>query len=181
MNLIDSQKQLIKWLVRKRQAGKLEEEFYVFWPTPNSAGKIAKMSSEEGEEVAPITKSVLQALAIEGLLICRPIKKGAINCTLTAKAFATVVDDFQETGTLATDLKDILLTLHKNLDDLRDREAKHADQASPELLNQINDHKIVIELTYRLLATAIDLQQELGSLNIADDLKARLISILGEK
>ena len=30
MNLIDSQKQLIKWLVRKRQAGKLEEEFYVF-------------------------------------------------------------------------------------------------------------------------------------------------------
>ncbi len=100
---------------------------------------------------------------------------------LTNLGEAAVANDFRETGILITDLKDILLKLYKNLNELRDREAKFGGQAPVELLNKIDDHKKATSLVHRLIDDASELQQELDSLNIADELKARLLSIFGEK
>lgn len=105
MNLTDSQKRLIKWLVGKAQAGKLEEEFYMFWPGGGRGGRVAAMPPEEGEEYPHITKNALSALAAERLLICRPRREDSISCTLTGKAFAAVANDFQETGSLITNIQ----------------------------------------------------------------------------
>jgi len=49
-------------------------------------------------------------------------------------------------------LKQILSQLHNNLNTLREREAKYADNAPLDLLNQITDHKRAITLTEKAIA-----------------------------
>lgn len=55
----------------------------------------------------------------------------------------------------ASYLKEVLLKLNKNLNILREREAKYAGNASLELLNQIDDHQAAIVLTEQALAGEI--------------------------
>lgn len=178
INLTDNQKQLIKWLVEKLQEGKLTEEFLVYG---TSNGYRIAIRLEEEEKPPEITKSALIALARADLLIYELIKSDSVRCALTGKAFTAVANDFQETSTLIVDLQVIVLKLQKNLNDLREREAKYGGSAPPDLLNQIEDHEMTIDLTNQVVDVTSKLQKKLGSLNIADDLKSRLISILGEK
>ena len=49
------------------------------------------------------------------------------------------------------DLKTFLAKLHKNLNTLHQREAKHGGNAPLELLNQIKDHQVPIDLTERTI------------------------------
>ena len=54
------------------------------------------------------------------------------------------------------DFKDTLLKLNKNLNILKEREAKYAGNAPPELLNWIDDHQTAIELTEQALAGQVE-------------------------
>lgn len=45
-----------------------------------------------------------------------------------------------------SDLQEQLVTLHKNLNNLREREAKYGGNAPLELTNQIDDHLTAIDL-----------------------------------
>jgi hypothetical protein len=101
--------------------------------------------------------------------------------TLTNLGEAAVANDFQETGTLVTDLQAIVKKLRSNLNSLREREAKFGGNTPVELLNEIDDHKKAAGLIHQVIDATTELQQELESLTIDPDLKARLISILGEK
>ena len=53
------------------------------------------------------------------------------------------------------DLKTFLAKLHKNLNTLREREAKHGGNAPLELLNQITDHEQAIALTEQAIEDEI--------------------------
>jgi hypothetical protein len=67
------------------------------------------------------------------------------------------------------------------LNSLREREAKYGGNVPVELLNEIGDHRNASRLIHQVIDAASALQQELDSLNIDPQLKARLLSILGEK
>lgn len=69
-----------------------------------------------------------------------------------------------------TDLQEQLLTLHKNLNNLREREAKYGGNAPLELVNQIGDHLTAIDLINDTLAGRLspdELAEELDRLNLA--------------
>lgn len=100
---------------------------------------------------------------------------------LTNLGEIAVANNFQETGTLVTDLQAILLKLYENQEQLRGRQAKYGGNVPLELNNEIGDHQIAIGLTNQLYEAVANLRRELGRLNIGADLKARLESILGEK
>jgi WD40 repeat protein len=71
---------------------------------------------------------------------------------------------------MVDDLKQQLLTLHKNLNTLREREAKYGGEAPVALLNEIDDHFIAIELFEQAITGAIsrtELDTQLLPLNIA--------------
>jgi hypothetical protein len=93
----------------------------------------------------------------------------------------TKKDTAYEIGTLIADLQIIVQKLQNNWDDLKGHKTKHGGNPPVDLLNEIEDHRKALDLTKQILTAASELQQELGSLNIAGDLKAHLISILGEK
>ncbi|MBN1220808.1 MAG: PD40 domain-containing protein [Anaerolineae bacterium] len=66
-------------------------------------------------------------------------------------------------------LKEFLQNLHKNLNLLKEREAKYATAAPLDLLNQIDDYQTAIALTEHALELDVpmaDLQAEFGSLNL---------------
>lgn len=68
------------------------------------------------------------------------------------------------------DLKEQLATIHKNLNTLREREAKYGGNAPLELVNQIDDHLAAIELINEALAGRLspdELTEELDRLNLA--------------
>lgn len=58
-----------------------------------------------------------------------------------------------------TDPKTVLLQLNKNLNTLREREAKYAGNAPVELLNQIDDHKKAIDLTRQVITCELTEQE----------------------
>ena len=67
------------------------------------------------------------------------------------------------------DLKSQLVKLNKNLNTLREREAKYAGNAPLELLNQIDDHLTAIQLVEQAIngqLTREELEKELAPLNI---------------
>ncbi len=69
-----------------------------------------------------------------------------------------------------TNFESQLTTLNKNLNTLREREAKYGGNAPLELLNQIDDHLNAIELIQQAIAgqlTEAELTAELASLNLA--------------
>lgn len=69
-----------------------------------------------------------------------------------------------------SNLKDSLKKLQKNLNILREREAKFGGNAPIELLNQIDDYKIAIDLTEQTLVGEIsreELDEELKTLNLS--------------
>lgn len=69
-----------------------------------------------------------------------------------------------------TDWQTQLITLNKNLNTLREREAKYGGNAPLELLNQIDDHLRAIELVQEAMAgrlTPAKLEAELAPLNLA--------------
>ena len=55
-----------------------------------------------------------------------------------------------------TDPKATLLNLNKNLNILREREAKYSGNAPLELLNQISDHQQAIDLTRQAITGELD-------------------------
>ncbi len=68
------------------------------------------------------------------------------------------------------DLKDQLATIHKNLNILREREAKYGGNTPLELVNQIDDHLAAIDLINETLAERLspdELAEELDRLNLA--------------
>ena len=68
-----------------------------------------------------------------------------------------------------TDLKTFLTKLHKNLNLLEERKAKHADNTPLDLLNQIDDHQQAIALTEQALngeITEAEWREALQPLNI---------------
>ncbi len=68
------------------------------------------------------------------------------------------------------DLKEQLITLHKNLNILREREAKYGGNAPLELLTQIDDHLTAIDLINEALAGRLsldELEEGLDRLNLA--------------
>jgi WD40 repeat protein len=68
------------------------------------------------------------------------------------------------------ELKSRLLTLNKNLNVLREREAKYGGNAPLDLLTQIEDHETAIELVQTAMAgklTEEELEAELAPLNLA--------------
>lgn len=70
----------------------------------------------------------------------------------------------------SADLKEQLVTLHKNLNNLREREARYGGNAPLELVNQIDDHLTAIELVNETLAGRLapdELSEELDRLNLA--------------
>lgn len=71
------------------------------------------------------------------------------------------------------ELKRLLKNLHRQLNILKEREAKYLDNAPLELLNQIQDHQTAIELVQARLAgqlSAEALEEQLAPLNIARSL-----------
>lgn len=70
-----------------------------------------------------------------------------------------------------TDYQAFLTKLHQNLNTLREREAKYADNAPLELLNQIGDHKEAIALTEQALTG------DLGEAEWQERLQPLLISV----
>ena len=71
-----------------------------------------------------------------------------------------------------TELKQLLETLHKNLNTLREREAKYGGNAPLDLLNQIEDHQTAIALIESRLAGGISdetLEEQLSPLNLSLD------------
>ena len=67
-------------------------------------------------------------------------------------------------------LKSRLLTLNKNLNLLREREAKYGGSAPLELVNQIADHETALELVQQAIAgqlTKKELDEQLAPLNLA--------------
>lgn len=71
------------------------------------------------------------------------------------------------------ELKRLLKNLHRQLNILKEREAKYLDNAPLELLNQIQDHRTAIELVQAGLAgqlSAEALEEQLAPLNIARNL-----------
>jgi hypothetical protein len=70
-----------------------------------------------------------------------------------------------------TDYQAFLTKLHQNLNTLREREAKYADNAPLELLNQISDHKEAIALTEQALTG------DLGEAEWQERLQPLLISV----
>lgn len=69
-----------------------------------------------------------------------------------------------------TDPKVTLLNLNKNLNILREREAKYAGNAPLELLNQIDDHRQAIDLTRQAITG------ELGEAEWQEAMKSLLAS-----
>ncbi len=68
-----------------------------------------------------------------------------------------------------TDRQVFLLKLHKNLNTLRQREAKYAGNAPPELLNQIEDYEQAIVLTEQAQRGELseeEWQEKVASLNV---------------
>ncbi|NJN99884.1 MAG: hypothetical protein HC875_40160 [Anaerolineales bacterium] len=68
------------------------------------------------------------------------------------------------------DLKERLATLHKNLNTLREREAKYGGNAPLELVNQLDDHLTAIDLVNDALAGRLspdELTEALAPLNLA--------------
>jgi len=68
------------------------------------------------------------------------------------------------------ELKSRLLDLNKNLNILREREAKYGGNAPLDLLTQIEDHETAIELVQAAIAgevTEEELEEELAPLNLA--------------
>lgn len=71
------------------------------------------------------------------------------------------------------ELKRLLKNLHRQLNILKEREAKYLDNAPLELLNQIQDHQTAIELVQARLANTISaesFEEQLAPLNIARNL-----------
>ncbi len=64
-----------------------------------------------------------------------------------------------------TDYKNFLLKLHKNLNILKEREAKHAGRTPLDLLNQIEDHQKAIDLTEQAIAGELSQAQWLEALS----------------
>ena len=55
-----------------------------------------------------------------------------------------------------TDFKEFLLKLNKNLNILKEREAKYAGKPPLELLNQVEDHEKAIALTEQAIEGELD-------------------------
>jgi hypothetical protein len=111
-NLTDSQKDLLRWIVRQVRDLILPEEFIVVWL--HGEGSILDFSTSEGEPVK-ITRGALNALQENGLMICSPnlalrktaphISSGTTSyetsryCTITGKAYEAVDSDFSAPDT----------------------------------------------------------------------------------
>ena len=70
-----------------------------------------------------------------------------------------------------TDPKVTLLNLKKNLNILREREAKYAGNAPLDLLNQIDDHRQAIDLTRQAITG------ELGEAEWQEGMKSLLLAV----
>ena len=70
------------------------------------------------------------------------------------------------------DFKPFLRKLHKNLQILQEREARYADNAPPELINQIDDHQTAISLTEQAM------RGDISQAEWREHLKPRLMEII---
>jgi hypothetical protein len=67
-NLTESQKDIVRWMVRENRAGKLPEEFWVYWVSDTPEG----MFGEYEEEPPSVTQGTLDALAASDLILNEP-------------------------------------------------------------------------------------------------------------
>jgi len=68
-NLTDSQKDLLRWMVREIREGNMPEEFYVFWDIGGDA-HLHWEGSEGFHKYQGITRAKLNALEVEHLIRC---------------------------------------------------------------------------------------------------------------
>jgi len=91
-NLIDEQKESIRWIVQKIRSGELNEEFNCVL---HINGNFARFEGK-GEEIteAPITEGTLGALKVSELLLVEPKERFLRHCTILEKAYQAVDSDF---------------------------------------------------------------------------------------
>ncbi len=105
-NLTESQKDIVRWMVREVRAGKLPEEFWVYWVSDIPEGILAEY---EGEH-PPVTQGGLDALAASDLILSKPHNEshggGSRKCTVLGNAFAAVDSDFDAPETPVVTLEE---------------------------------------------------------------------------
>jgi TIR domain len=106
-NLTESQKDLVRWLVREVRAKRLSEEFWVYWVS-EGGGFIGEY---EGGKHHSITQGALDALTISNLIHSEPhfesFGESSRRCVLLGRVFEAVDSDF---GTVDTPLVQRLST-----------------------------------------------------------------------
>ncbi len=115
-NLTEGQKNLVRWMVQEVRAGKLPEEFWVYWVAETPEGMLV----EYEEEYPSVTQGALDALAASDLILSQPHFRqhgeSSRKCTLMGNAFAAVDSDFDAPDTsFVTQLTPLADTT--NLDD----------------------------------------------------------------
>jgi len=94
-NLMNNQKELLRWFVKQVNQKQLPEEFTIFWllKGPSISGYSG------GEPLPEIKKEAIQALQAEGLLRSEDRSKSELRCTLTGKAYEAVDTNFNAPDT----------------------------------------------------------------------------------
>ena len=91
MNLIESQKRVLRWLVEEVRAGNIDEEEIWFGWTFNGSG----LANYRGNQIPPQVKTTtLDALERSDCLICDRNVHNIYKCALTGKAYEAVDSNF---------------------------------------------------------------------------------------
>lgn len=108
-NLNETQKHILRWFVNEAYKGKLDEnEINILWSFDGT--DIINYT----DEVPEIKETSLEALEIEGYLICKKKKQG-YACSLTAKAYEAVENNFKTDKIVRDDSsKKVIYNLHGN-------------------------------------------------------------------
>lgn len=102
-NLTENQKNVLRWLVEQVRAGKLSEEFSVFWDRWGST--IAEYKRATNDTMPEITSGVIAALATNNLLFftlelsSHDQREIGRRCTLLGKAYEAVDPNFNAPNT----------------------------------------------------------------------------------
>ncbi|MDJ0621054.1 MAG: TIGR02391 family protein [Calothrix sp. MO_192.B10] len=95
LNLTETQKSLLQWLVEKVRAGMLnEEEIWFAWSFEGTS-----LVNYQGDDVPEVKTTTLDALQDSGCLSCDRSRQHQYKCALTSKAYEAVDSNFDAPDT----------------------------------------------------------------------------------